>query len=189
MVPATLPQSAFLQPAVPQPAFPQPVSSQPATSDMPPATKRRKQSKPAEEATQQSSTDERADSEDATSPDESTQSSRQEDPRGGGGGSRDNNRSHSYCRRSSPHSPFLDNPRRTEIEDCQNCKQPGRHHTRCPQIESLPLKPHTRPLQPPLYIRKGRKNKPDSHRLLEPTEPKDTNHCIDFSLWFTRTIW
>jgi hypothetical protein len=49
-----------------------------------------------------------------------------------------------HCRGSSPHSPFLDDPRRTEPEDCQNCKQPGHHHTRCSQnpkkIESLSIK-------------------------------------------------
>jgi hypothetical protein len=62
----------------------------------------------------------------------SPQHSRYGRPRGGER-SRNDTSSHSYSRRSSPHSPFLDDPRRTESEDCQNCKQPGHHHTRCPK--------------------------------------------------------
>ena len=60
----------------------------------------------------------------------SPQNSRYGSPRGEGR-SRDVTRSDSHRRRPSPHSAVLDDP--TESEDCQNCKQQGHHHTRCPQ--------------------------------------------------------
>jgi hypothetical protein len=60
------------------------------------------------------------------------QHSRYGSPRGGGR-SRNDTRSDSHRRRPSPHGSILGDPRRTEPEDCQNCKQPGHHHTRCPQ--------------------------------------------------------
>ena len=71
----------------------------------------------------------------------SPQNSRYGSPRGGGR-SRDVTRSDSHRRRPSPHSAVLDDPRRTVSEDCQNCKQPGHHHTRCPQNQRTTAPTH-----------------------------------------------